>query len=169
MSNRLVSVCPCCSENEPKKCPSCHDGNIKKVDYVKNMFFYGCSNHPFCTHTYKACNYCKKALSIVDNKNSLYRCSDKNCEGTVEKCRIGTGHLRRLVGPNGPMWGCTDYKETDCRSSKDYTDENAEICSNCKTGKIIKSWNRRQRKPFWTCSNWRDGCEWRENYGNTAS
>ena len=39
MSNRLVSVCPCCSENEPKKCPSCHDGNIKKVDFVENMFF----------------------------------------------------------------------------------------------------------------------------------
>ena len=47
------------------------DGNIKKVDYVKNMFFYGCSNHPFCTHTYKACNYCKKKWCIT----ILYGCS----------------------------------------------------------------------------------------------
>lgn len=169
MSNRLVSVCPCCSENEPKKCPSCHDGNIKKVDFVENMFFYGCSNYPFCTHTYKACNYCKKALSIIDSKKSLYLCSDETCKGSVEKCKVGTGYLRRLVGPNGPFWGCTDNRETDCSSMKPYTDENAETCYQCSVGKITKSWNRRQNKPFWSCSEYSNGCKWTEPYGNSSS
>ena len=40
MDNRLVSVCPCCTENEPKKCPVCNEGNIRKIDFMENMFFF---------------------------------------------------------------------------------------------------------------------------------
>ena len=168
MDNRLVSVCPCCTENEPKKCPVCNEGNIRKIDFMENMFFYSCSNYPFCTHTYKACPICKKALSRPDGKGEYYLCSDSNCRGKVEKCKTGTGYLRRLVGPEGPFWGCTDYRETDCTSSKPYTEENAEICPKCNEGKIEKNWNRRQNKPFWSCSNY-PSCDWTEPYGNSGS
>ena len=130
MEHKLVSVCKCCLDNAPVKCPVCREGNIKKIDFMQNMsVFYGCSNHPFCNHTFKACPICQKALSRTLPRQDKYFCIDIDCHGSVDKCKSGDGHLRRLIGPEGAFWGCTDYKDTNCNSSKAYTEENAEECN----------------------------------------
>ena len=49
------------------------------------------------------------------------------------------------------------------------SDENAETCHQCSVGKITKSWNRRQNRPFWSCSEYSNGCKWTEPYGNSSS
>jgi len=139
--------------------------------------FYGCSNHPFCTHTYKACPICKKSLSRIMPRQNKYFCIDEDCNGSVDKCKTSEGYLRRIIGPEGPFWGCTDYKDTNCNSSKAYTDENAEECPKCinnkcntcersnKYGKIVKKWSTQQNRPLWGCTH-DPSCKWIESYGN---
>lgn len=178
MEHKLVSVCKCCVDSAPIKCPVCIEGNIKKIDFIQNMsVFYGCSNHPFCTHTYKACPICKKALSRIMPRQNKYFCIDEDCNGSVDKCKTSEGYLRRIIGPEGPFWGCTDYKDTNCNSSKPYTDENAEECPKCinnkcntcersnKYGKIVKKWSTQQNRPLWGCTHY-PSCKWIESYGN---
>lgn len=178
MEHKLVSVCKCCVDSAPIKCPVCSEGNIKKIDFIQNMsVFYGCSNHPFCTHTYKACPICKKALSRIMPRQNKYFCIDEDCSGSVDKCKTNEGYLRRITGPEGPFWGCTDYKDTNCNSSKAYTDENAEECPKCinskcntceqsnKYGKIVKKWSTQQNRPLWGCTH-DPSCKWIESYGN---
>lgn len=176
MINKFVTNCDCCADSILHKCPECKDGNIIKVVFNDGNSIYSCSNYPFCWHAYATCLICESVMNRISVKNSnVYLCQNLECEKStakrfpklvggyqVKRCKEDYGYLVRRIGPNGPFWGCSNYRYGDCNTYEDYADDDycpkciSESCKECvelgKPGYFLREFNYKKNEYDWKCS-----------------
>ena len=94
------------------KCTKCVEGKlILKTGPYGN--FWSCNNFPYCEHTEQPCPHCKQGHPEILSKNEL-KCDF--CEQLIASCprQDCDGHLQQELGPYGPFWGCSKYRDTGC-------------------------------------------------------
>lgn len=94
------------------QCTKCIDGKFT-LKTGPNGNFWSCNNFPYCEHTEQPCPHCKQGYPDVWRGNEL-KCDF--CEQIIASCpRHGCdGHLQQELGPYGPFWGCSKFRDTGC-------------------------------------------------------
>ena len=94
------------------QCTKCVEGklNLKTGPHGN---FWSCNNFPYCEHTEQPCPHCKQGYPDVWSKNEL-KCDF--CEQLISSCprQDCDGHLQQELGPYGPFWGCSKFRDTGC-------------------------------------------------------
>ena len=87
-------------------CPHCIGGQVKRRKNSRTgNVFYGCTNYPYCEHTFRSCSRCREGLLI--RSGETYRCRD--CDATIKACPICNGWLEIRTGKYGRFYGCSNY------------------------------------------------------------
>ena len=94
------------------KCTKCVEGKLT-LKTGPHGNFWSCNNFPYCEHTEQPCPHCKQGYPDVWSRNEL-KCDF--CEQLIRGCprHDCDGHLQQEMGPYGPFWGCSKFRDTGC-------------------------------------------------------
>lgn len=115
------------------QCPEC-ESSLNKIISKKGHAFWGCSGYPRCDSTALNCRGCENGPVVksiefsgcLACKTPLISCPSPTCE---------EGFLVKRNGKNGPFWGCSRYRDDDCRFS-------ANNCRHCENGPVLRRGSR---------------------------
>lgn len=99
-------------------CPDCKSGKIHQKTGKYGILF-SCVNFPYCEYKATTCSSCANGFLHFDQDENLYKCSNKNCDHTDEVCpECKTGRITLRNGPSGDFYGCSNFKEFNCRYNR---------------------------------------------------
>lgn len=103
---------------EEVACPDCKTGRIHQKTGKYGIFF-SCVNFPYCEYKATTCSSCVNGFLHFDEQINLYKCSNKGCDHTDEVCpQCKTGRVLLRSGPSGDFFGCSNFKELNCRYNR---------------------------------------------------
>lgn len=98
-------------------CPKCNSTMIERRNSTNDSKFLGCRHYPRCNGTIAGCPKCGNTIPKLFEDQ--YVCPSEECDWQAEKCpECEIGYLVLKSGPNNDFYGCSMYRETECKGTR---------------------------------------------------